>query len=59
MAGSTGTYELRLFDRNDNNKCIDKITNLKKGVSTIDFQYTASVFAYGGNEGQCSKITIQ
>ena len=38
MAGSTGTYELRLFDRNEGNKCIDVVRNgIELGVNSIDF----------------------
>jgi hypothetical protein len=37
MAGSTGEYELRLFERFNENKCVDAISNLTKGVFSIDF----------------------
>ncbi|EAR94338.1 WD40 domain protein (macronuclear) [Tetrahymena thermophila SB210] len=53
MAGSTGTYELRLFDRQNNNRCIDALTeNITKGIFSLDWANQKSKVTYGTSDGR-------
>lgn len=59
MAGSTGTYEMRLFDREDKNKCIAALTQgITKGVFALDFANNKPKATYGTSDGRwaCANI---
>ncbi|EGR33438.1 WD repeat protein [Ichthyophthirius multifiliis] len=52
IAGSAGSNQIRLFDRNSNNMCIDALTsNIKKGVFSIDWANKKNYAVYGVSDG--------
>jgi hypothetical protein len=59
MAGSTGTYELRLFDRNEGNKCIDVVRNgIELGVNSIDFANHKHNATFGSSDSTVYQLDI-
>lgn len=44
---------MRLFDRQNNNKCIDALTeNINKGVFSLDWSNLKSRVSYGTSDGR-------
>lgn len=45
-----------LFDRKNDNKCIDNLGNSEKGIFSLDFYNRSNNFVFGGQDGQCSIV---
>jgi len=50
IAASSGSDQIRIFDRKNNNKLV-KGYSVGKGLLSVDLSSNDSKFAYGGNEG--------
>lgn len=63
MAGCSKLNEVRVFDRTNDNKYFGKVSNLKKGIYSVDFANIHDAFAYCGGDGivhvlQMNKIPL-
>ncbi|KAL4476422.1 hypothetical protein ABPG74_010155 [Tetrahymena malaccensis] len=59
VAGSTGKYELRVFDREDNYICVDAIDRtLTKGVFSLDFRNNSNHISFGTSDASYGLVEI-
>jgi len=57
-AGCSNLDEMRLFDREDKNRPFAKISNLKKGVYSVDFANISNTVAYCGGDGYVGIVSF-
>ncbi|EGR27317.1 WD repeat protein [Ichthyophthirius multifiliis] len=53
LAGGSNTNEVKLFDRDNQNKAFCCITEFSKEVDTVDFGNKGELFATAGGDGLC------
>lgn len=59
VAGSTGAYELRVFDKELNYKCVDAIDRtLTKGVFALDFRNNSNHLSFGTSDAAYGLIEV-
>lgn len=59
VAGSTGKFELRVFDREQNNACVDAIDRtLNKGVFALDFRNHSNSLSFGTSDATYALVDI-
>lgn len=51
LAGGSNTNEVKLFDRENQNKAFCCITDLSREVNTVDFGNEGEMFAFSGGDG--------
>lgn len=57
-AGSSGTYEIRIFDQLNSGTHIDGSSEFQKGIFSLDFRHRNNTFAYGSGSGKTGIMEI-
>ena len=58
IAGTTGNNEIRIFDKNENYRCVDVISGFEKPVYTLSFNHVDQKIAFGSGNGLCGVIEV-
>ena len=58
LAGSTGNFEIRMFDKRLSYKCVDAFRDLDQGIYTLDIAKSEDICIYGGGGGLCGCMEI-
>ena len=58
LAGCSNLNEVKAFDRKDPTKVVGKITNLSKGVYSVDYANNMDLFAFCGGDGRAHTVQI-
>jgi len=56
--GCSNLNEMRLFDRESKNRPFGKLTNMKKGIYSVDFGNRSNIIAYCGGGGELGYVSF-
>lgn len=58
VAGTSNLNEVKIFDRKNDNIGYGKISDLRKGVYSVDFGNTSDIFSFCGGDGHVHVVQI-
>lgn len=58
LAGCSNLNEVKVFDRKRDNKSFGKVSNLSKGVYSVDYANNLDLFGFCGGDGRIHCVSI-